>query len=225
MSLCVFVSMPANSKCSQLYKLFTTYYNIRVSNAHVFTTKAVMHGETFSKDFNQFFLQRSGLQVDFSKFNCDSIGVQRKNSIKMKRLETGRKMLSWFCTDASNEPLNRYQTLARMIFLFTFGVIFVTMAVAANSSLFSNHTLMNDLNELFFEIFQFVATLYAASAVIATFVWGPNLASIFRDLENIHNACKDLISYCIYFCQNFTGSRKLPQLIRCYFKFQIRMNV
>lgn len=116
-----------------------------------------------------------------------------KNYRKVKPLQTGRQILSWFCTDACDEPLNKYQMLARHIFRFIFVIIFTAMFVAANSSLLTNHTSVNDIDELFFGLFQFTTTLHTASAAIVTFVCGPKLASLFQGLENIYNACKNLL--------------------------------
>lgn len=111
----------------------------------------------------------------------------------MKPLKIGRQIFSWFCSHAIDEPLSKYQVWSREIFRFIFGVIFITITVASNSLLFTNHITVNNIGELFFGLYQFFTTLYAASAIIATLAWGPQLASLFRSLERIYNACKGLL--------------------------------
>lgn len=118
---------------------------------------------------------------------------------KKKPLKMGRQMFSWFCLDVIDEPLNKNRMLSRQIFRILFIGIFIILAVAANSPLLTNHMSVNDINEIFFEIFQFDLTSYTASAIIATFVWGSKLASIFRNLEHIYNACKGLLLSHRYF--------------------------
>lgn len=108
----------------------------------------------------------------------------------MRPLETGRQIFSWFCSDAIEDPLNKYQTLARQIFRFLFVVISITITVASNSLLFPNQITAISIDELFFGLYQFITTLYAASSSIATFAGGPKFASLFRSLERIYNACK-----------------------------------
>lgn len=119
--------------------------------------------------------------------------MHNKAKIKMIPLKTGRQIFSWFCIDAIDEPLNKYQVLARHIFQFSFVIIFAVMTVSVNASLFSNYNSVNDVRELFYGFYQFISTLYVVSAVITTFVRGPKLASLFRNLENIYNACEILL--------------------------------
>lgn len=144
-----------------------------------------------------FVLTVQAFTSNFKNLNSNSIDMQKKPHIETIPLKTGQQMFSWFCTDAIDEPLSRNQVLARQIFRLAFGIILAAMAVAANSSLFTNQTSVNDLNELFFGFYQFITTLFTASAAIAIFLWGPKLASLFRHLGNIYNACKHLISCCI----------------------------
>lgn len=114
--------------------------------------------------------------------------MQNKTHIEMKPLQTGRQIFSWFRTDAINEPLNKYQMLERKVFRFIFGVLFIAMFLATNSSLIINYASVNGVDELFFEIFQLDLTLYIVSALIA--MRKPKLAPLFQSLENICNACK-----------------------------------
>lgn len=125
-----------------------------------------------------------------SKAKSNSASSQKIFHIKMKPLETGRQIFSWFCTDAIDEPLNKYQTLARQICRFFLAVIFIAIIVAPNSLLFTNQIAVISIDELFFGLYQFITILNTASAFIATIMWGQKLASLFQSLESIYNACK-----------------------------------
>lgn len=108
----------------------------------------------------------------------------------MKLLKTGRQVLSWFCTEAIDEPLNGDQVRWRKIFRFIFKVISTAIFIASNLSLLTHHTSVNDANAFFFGLYQLNITLHGATAVITTFTVGPKLASLFRNLENIYNTCE-----------------------------------
>lgn len=108
----------------------------------------------------------------------------------MKPLESSRQIFSWFNSDVIDEPLTKYQTMSRQIFRFLLVVISTLFMVALNAPLFINHHTLTDIDEFFFGIFLFDITLYAVSALTATFVWGSKLALLFRSLEYIYNACK-----------------------------------
>lgn len=112
----------------------------------------------------------------------------------VKPLETGRQLFSWFCLDAVDEPLSKYQMLARKIFRPFYGVTCAVLMVIFNGSLFQNFTLMaDDINELFYGFFQLNSTLQALACVFAIFISGRKLASLFRKLGNIYQACKNLL--------------------------------
>lgn len=108
----------------------------------------------------------------------------------MKPLETGRRIFSWFCSEAIDEPLSRCQVVARAIFLFIFGVNFIATVVVVNLSLLTTLTSVKSVDAIFIGCYQLIATLYSTSAITATFGSGSKLASLFRSLENIYEACK-----------------------------------
>lgn len=108
----------------------------------------------------------------------------------MRPLQTSRRILSWFCVRAIDGPLNRNETLAKKIFPFILGIIATAIVVAVNSSLLPNYTSSNGIDDLFFGLYQLVAAIFATSVVIATFMSGPKLASLFRSLDNIYQTCK-----------------------------------
>lgn len=112
----------------------------------------------------------------------------------MKLLKMGRQILSWFCTDAIDKPLNKYQTLARKIFRFIFEVISTAIYIASNLSFLENLSSVNDIDELFFGFYQFNIASHGASAVIVIYTMGPKLVSLFQNLENIYNTCKAIHS-------------------------------
>lgn len=114
--------------------------------------------------------------------------------ITVKPLETGRKMFSWFCTDAIDDPLTKHQMLARQIFRLFYAVICTVLIVIFNAFLFQNYkSMMTDNNELFFGLFQLNSTLEALACVFAIFISGRKLASLFQNIDNIYNACKNLL--------------------------------
>lgn len=115
--------------------------------------------------------------------------------LKMKPLQTSRQIFSWFCVDAIDGPLNQYQTMVRKIFPFIFGFVVTAIATAINLPLVLNHTSSNGIDDLFFGLYQLVATFFATSVIIATFISGPKLALLFRSLDNIYNTCKGEIEY------------------------------
>lgn len=117
-------------------------------------------------------------------------------------LETGRQLFSWFCVDAIDEPLSKYQLLARKVFKVFYGVLCAVLIVIFNASLFQNFTLMmNNTNELFYGFFQLNSTLEALACVFAMYISGRQLASLFRNLGNIYNACKNLLLW-LHFYKN-----------------------
>lgn len=132
--------------------------------------------------------------LDFTSiFNLlveNSVATKNKIHIRMKPLETGRQMFAWFCSDAIDEPLNKYQVLARRIFRYIFLIFSVATSVVTNVFLLSS---VNGVDDFFFGIFQFTVSMDAMSGIIAIFVSGSKLASVFRNLENIYNACKNLL--------------------------------
>lgn len=123
-------------------------------------------------------------------FKSKSVKMEKKTHSRIKPLQTGQQLFSWFCPGVIDESLNKYQTLARQIFQFTFAVIFAAITVVSNLSLLTKHTSTNDLAELFFELSQLIEILHDISVIIATFALGSKLASLFRNLEDIYNACK-----------------------------------
>lgn len=114
--------------------------------------------------------------------------------ITAKPLETGRIFFSWFCTDAIDDPLTKHQMLARRIFRFFYAILCTVLIVIFNAFLFLNYkSMMNDTNELFFGLFQMDSTLESLACVFAIFISGRKLASLFRNLDQIYNACKNLL--------------------------------
>lgn len=117
---------------------------------------------------------------------------------KVKPLEIGREMLSWFCTDAIDEPLSKDQMLATQIFRLFYAVVCTVLIIIFNAFQFQNFTLTmsgihGDINGLFFGLFQSNATLEALSCVCAIFISGPKLASLFRSIDNIYNTSENLL--------------------------------
>lgn len=114
----------------------------------------------------------------------------------MKALETGRQLFSWFCTDAIDEPLNKYQLLARQIFRIIYGILCIALIIVMNANLFLNYnitSMTNDINEHFYGFFQLNSTMHSLSVVVATFISGSKLASLFITLQNIYDTCKSLL--------------------------------
>lgn len=140
----------------------------------------------------------------FTYAHSDSVSMEKDNDIKLIPLETGRRLYSWFCTDAIYVPLNKHQVRSRTIFRFIFGVVFTATYVASNLSLLSNQTSLNDASDFFFALYQFNISMHAVSSFFTTFTVGPKLASVFQKLENIYNTCKGLLLFCTHFHSNST---------------------
>lgn len=129
-----------------------------------------------------------------SKANSVIQSVMPKRAYKkIKPLKTGRKLISWFCPEIIDKPLNTKQTLARQIFRFIFAIIVIASAAIANSFLLTKHISVNNIDELFTEFYQFSITLVETTSIVVTFKLGPKLPSLFQNLDNIYNACKYLI--------------------------------
>lgn len=125
----------------------------------------------------------------------DSVSMQKWTDSKMEPLKTARQICSWFCGDVISESLSNYQVRYRRIFRFIFAAIFTAANVASNLSLFVNFTSMINTNigDFFFAFYQFNMSLHAVSAFVTIYTMGPKLSVLFRNLENIYIACKNLL--------------------------------
>lgn len=113
----------------------------------------------------------------------------------MKPLETARQLFPWICAGAiDHQPLTKHQVLSRQIFRFALRFICAAFIVATNANLLLNYTSMvNDMNELFFGLFQFDLNLDAISTFASILVSGSKLASLFPSLERIYDSCKNAL--------------------------------
>lgn len=153
---------------------------------------SVMHVKQFSVRFVLVSLLVFMIARRSLKSNSNSVRIQNKTEIKMKILGTGRQILSWFCTDAIDGPLTKHQMLLRKNFRLVFKVISTAVYAASNLSLLRNLCSGNDIDEIFFGFYQFNITSHGASAVVVIYAISSKLSSLFRNLEDIYNACKDL---------------------------------
>lgn len=160
----------------------------------IHASKSVMHGEFLnfmSNDFSTVVNVPDSISLFSTPIWSGSVNMATKAHITAKPLETGRQMFSWFCIDAIDEPLSNYQVLGRKIFRLFYVVICCVLVVIFNAVLFKNSTsMMNDINELFYGLFQLNSTLEAVACVFAIFMSGRKLASLFRILDNIYKTCK-----------------------------------
>lgn len=108
----------------------------------------------------------------------------------MKPLNLGQQMFSWFYSDAFDKPLPKYQQLMRMALRCTFGAICTAIPIVANANLFGNQASRNNLNELFYGLFQLNVSLHEISAFIATLAMAHRIVALFQSLTNIYDTCK-----------------------------------
>lgn len=176
-----------------------------------FTAKPVMHVIQFSQRFiSVSFLTFMFVHL-FLKTNSVRVRVQKKIEIKMKIFETGRQVLSWFCTDAIDEPLNKYDLLWRKIFRVVFKVISTAIYAASNLSLLGNLYSANDIDEIFFGFYQFNITSHGASAVVVIYSIASKLSSLFRNLEDIYRACTELLTDLCFLLKLFKVPKTIAQ--------------
>lgn len=118
--------------------------------------------------------------------------MQSKVHRKIKPLKRCRKLFSWFCADMIDKPLNEIQIRSRKKFRFTISVIVLASTLISNSYLLMNRFTLDDIDELFIVCYQFIVTVFEITSIIEINKVGPKLSSLFRNLDKIYNACKNL---------------------------------
>lgn len=107
----------------------------------------------------------------------------------MKPLEKGRLALNWMgIYFADDGPVNWQRKLAQKIFSIAFALTFITFATLNVMTFRKLQSITSE--EFFFVLVQFVMSIHMSSGLIAIYLNGAGISTVFQCLTAIYEKCK-----------------------------------